>query len=136
MAASPYLANALIAHLFRTASFSKPAHLYVGLFTTAPTGGSPAGVEVSFTLTGYARVQLDSLDANWTLGADGTVSNAAKVQFANPSGNWGTVVAFGVWDAATGGNLLVAGALANARAVYAGDAGPFFDIGTLIASVS
>lgn len=129
-AMSDYLEGELIKHLFRTGSFAKPAALYVGLFTVAPSD-STGGTEVSGG--SYARAQLDPSDANWTApsAGDGKTSNGVQVSYAAPTANWGTVVAFGIFDAASAGNLLVHGAINPTRNVLSGDPAPKFPVGAL-----
>lgn len=139
-AISDYLENKIIDWLFRGQAFTPPAGLHVGLFTTSPsdTGG---GVEVSGGA--YARINLAPSMANWagtqsagstvaSSGVGGTTSNNAAVTFTpGPSAPWGSIVAFGIFDAATGGNLLVWGALSTAKTVNSGDAAPSFQAGAL-----
>ena len=129
-AISDYLENELIKHLFRTGSFTKPTGLYLALFTVAPSD-SGGGTEV--TGGAYARQQRDPLDANWdaTSGTDGKTANTAVVTFPAPTANWGTIVAFGLFDAVTGGNLLFTAALTLDKTVNNGDDAPSFPAGSL-----
>lgn len=94
-------------HFWRTASWTKPAAIFFGLFTVAPTevGG---GTEVAGGA--YARIALAPLDANYTAPATGSdsgrfVQNAGVITFAAPTADWGFVVAVGRFDALTVGNL-------------------------------
>lgn len=138
MAMSKYLANKLIDHIFRTASFSKPTNLYWALFTTDPTI-TGSGTEVSGG--SYARVQLDPLDTNYTATQGGTsgassgtpskTTNAVAVTFAAPTADWGTVGWWGLFDAPSGGNLLLEGALLSTQTVRNGDTAPSFPIGSI-----
>lgn len=113
---------------------SGPATLYVSLFTATPsdTGG---GTEA--TGGSYARVAITSSLANWagtqaaastvaSSGTSGTTSNNGPVTFPAPTANWGSIVAFGIHDALTGGNLVIWGALTTAKTVNNGDAAPAF----------
>lgn len=120
---------------------SGPTTLYIGLFTTAPTD-STAGTEVSTSGTGYARVGISSSLSNWagtqaagsttpSSGTGGTTSNNIAIQFGSPTANWGTVTAFGIFDAQTGGNLLIYGNLLSPKTVNSGDAAPSFAISAL-----
>ena len=129
-AMSDYLEGELVKHLFRTGSFAKPSALYVGLFTGAPSD-SGGGTEVSGG--SYARAPLDPGDANWTApsAGDGKTSNGVQLSYAAPTANWGTVVAFGIFDAASGGNLLLHGAINPTRTVLSGDPAPKFPVGAL-----
>ena len=128
-ALSNYLENALIDHIFRTATFSKPAGLWIAAYTVAPsdTGG---GTEV--TGGAYARVNYGApADAKWAApsSGNGTTSNLSAITFPTPTADWGTLVALGVLDASTAGNLLIYGALSVSKTVHNGDAAPSFAIG-------
>jgi hypothetical protein len=135
MGASNYLENEIIKHLFRTGSFTKPSALWVALFTVAPTDAG-GGTEVSGG--SYARVQRNPLDANWAEPAagDGETSNVADITFPSATANWGTVVAFGIFDASTSGNMLVWATLAGSRTINSGDAPAKFSAGDLTVTVS
>ena len=64
-------------------------------------------------------------------GANATVaSNSAIVTFPAATGAWGTVVYFGLWDAATAGNFRGAGTLTTSKAVNTGDTARFI-VGSL-----
>jgi hypothetical protein len=95
-----------------------PAAVYVGLFTTAPDdqGG---GTEVSGG--SYAR-QAVSFAAPTDNGASSgaQTASAADVIFPAASADWGTITAVGLFDALSGGNLLMYGSLAAAQTVNAG----------------
>jgi hypothetical protein len=108
--------------------------VYIGLFTTNPsTGSEAAGAGTEVSGGSYARVQVDPSDSNWTgtSGTDGLTDNAAAINFPTPSANWGTITGVGVFDRATGGNLMVWGALAQNKTVNNGDPGPSISIGAL-----
>lgn len=130
-AMTDYLEVELRKHLFRTGSYTKPSELHVRLFTAAP-GETGGGTEVSGG--DYAPVQRDPLDANWTgaSSTDGLTDNAAALTFPAPNGaNWGVVSHFAIADAASGGNMLIYGALTTPKTVNDGDAAPNFPIGAL-----
>lgn len=92
---------------------------YVSLHTADP--GDTGATEVSGSA--YAR-QGPVTFAN--AGANPTVaSNSAIVTFPAATGSWGTVVYFGVWDAATAGNFRGSGAVATPKAVNNGDTARF-----------
>lgn len=103
-AKSDYLEQQILNHIFRnTAIFTPPANVYVGLFTAAPSD-SGGGTEV--TGGSYARVAVTTT-GGWTApGAAGLTDNVADIVFPTASANWGTVVAIGIFDAASAGNLL------------------------------
>lgn len=132
-AMTDYLENKLVDELFRGQPYSVPASLHIGLLTAAPTD-STAGTEV--TGGAYARVAVTSSLANWagtqaagstvaSSGTTGTTSNNAAINFPTPTAAWSStttpVVAVGVWDAATGGNLLLYATLAVPKVINQGD---------------
>jgi hypothetical protein len=119
-AMSDYLEGEIIKHIFRTGSFTKPTVLAVGLFTGAP---ADAGGGTEVTGNNYSRAQLNPLDANWAApaGGNGVTSNATTITFATPSATWGTVTHFGIFDAASAGNLLFHGILTQSKVVNNGD---------------
>lgn len=143
-AMTDFLENKLLDFLFRgqaltgiggatAAAGTGPASLYIGLFTAAPTDGT-AGTEV--TGGSYARVAVSSSLANWcgsqsagttvaSSGSSGTTSNNGVITFPTPSAAWGTVQAVGIFDAATGGNLLIYAALTVNKAISSGDSVTF-----------
>jgi len=133
--ASDYLEGQIRAHIFRTASFTKPTVLGVALFTVTPSD-SGGGTEV--TGGSYARVNVAPLDANWTAASatDGLTDNAAAITFPAPTANWGVVVAFGIFDATSGGNLLVWGPITPNKTINNGDPAPAFAIGALDVTVA
>lgn len=112
-----------------------PTNLFVGLYTAMPTD-TGGGTEVAGGA--YARVSVASTLANWagtqsaasttaSTGTSGTTSNNNAVTFPAPTANWGSIVGFGIFDASTGGNLLMFGSLGVAKTVNNGDAAPAFN---------
>lgn len=134
--ASDYLEGQIGNHLLRTASWTKPTNLYVALFTTMPAEDGTGGVEVSGG--SYSRVAAGPGDAYWNgpSAGNGEFSNAAIVTFATPTGSWGTVQGFGLFDASSSGTLLLAGTLTTARTIASGDPAPNFPVGALKITVS
>ena len=108
---SDYLENKLIDHFLGTTSFTAPAAVYVGLYTVAPddTGG---GTQV--TGGSYARQT-----ATFTASSSGATSNDTNIDFADMPA--ATVVAIGIFDASTSGNLLLWGTLTVNKTTDAGD---------------
>jgi hypothetical protein len=134
-----YTENKLLDHLFRGTSFSAPSNLYVGLFTASPTdtgggtectGGSYARVTVACNGTNWAGTQGAGTTAV-SSGDSGTVSNNTSITFPTPTAGWGTVIAVGLFDAATGGNMLLWGPVSPSKTINLGDAPPQFAPGDL-----
>jgi hypothetical protein len=114
------LETSLINHLFRGTAYTAPSTWYVGLLT-AGCSDSAAGTEVSGG--SYARVGVASGTGNWaaTSGGNGTTSNVNAITFTTPTGSWGTVTHFGLYDAASAGNLLVCQSLTTSKTINSGD---------------
>jgi hypothetical protein len=128
-AMSNYLENKLVDQLFRAQSAPTTSTLHVGLFSAAPNDAG-GGTEISGN--NYSRVSVTSSLANWagtqsagstvaSSGTGGQTSNNAAITFATPSATWGTVTHFGIFDAATSGNLLFYGALSISKTINQGD---------------
>lgn len=111
---SDYLEDALLKHVFTNTSYTSPSSLYVALYTTAP---SDAGGGTELTGDGYARKAVSfSVSGTTTL-----ATNSAAVEFDAATGSWGTIVAVGVFDASTSGNLLAWSDLATSKTISTGD---------------
>lgn len=100
-------ANAALNHFVRGVTQSAPASRYVALYTLAPLPDGSGGVEVA--AADYARQALTTA----TAAALAKVTNTSIVTFVNSAAAaWGTIVAFAVFDAATGGNVIFHGLVA------------------------
>jgi len=88
----------------KTAMPSKPT-AYVALFTAVGTDAGTGFTEVSGG--SYARVATAGADWNSAAGTGpSSISNVNTITFPAATANWGTVIAFGLYDASTSGNLL------------------------------
>lgn len=103
---SDFLENELLDHAFRNTAYTPPAAVYLALYTVAPTDAG-GGTEV--TGGGYARQAI-------TFGAasGGAISNTGAVSFTATGANYGDVVAVGIFDASTAGNLMAWDAITTA----------------------
>ena len=127
MSKSDFLELELLDHVLGGAAYSAPATVYVGLHTSNP-GEDDSGTEV--TGGSYARVAVTNNATNWPAAAAGAKSNGTAITFPQATASWGTVTHFGIYDAATDGNLLYYGALGASNAVDTGDT-PSFPAGDL-----
>ena len=113
-AMSDYLENKLLDHILATTAYTAPSAVYLGL-SIASMGEDAAGTELSGN--GYARVAV-AFDA----ASGGTTDNTAVVDFPACTGsNWGAVAYWSIWDAATGGNMLLHGAFTSAKTIEVND---------------
>jgi hypothetical protein len=130
---SNYLENKLIDHLLRATAYAVPTAIYVGLFTSPSSDAGPGTEPVG---GGYARIQVGPSLSAWTAtqggvagastGTTGQSQNAADITFPAPTGNWGTITHFALFDAVTAGNMLMQTALAVPKVVNSGDQAPKF----------
>jgi hypothetical protein len=109
---SDYLENKVMLHVFGGSAYSAPSTLYLALYTVAPTD-TGGGTEVSGTA--YARQTVA-----FTVTTD-TASNTSAVEFPTAGSSWGTIVAVGVFDQLTSGNLLAYGNLTASKTIASGD---------------
>ena len=110
---SDYLENKVLDHVLTNTAYSSPSSVYVGLYTVAPTDAG-GGTEVSGN--GYAREAV-----TFSAASSGATANSGDVTFDTPTASWGTVVAFGIFDQLTGGNLLYWGDLTVQKTINSGD---------------
>jgi len=110
---SNYLENALINATLRNTSYTSPATVYMGLYTSDPTDAN-TGTEVSGG--SYTRMAV-------TMGApsNGVSTNSAAIEFPQASGSWGTVGWIGLLDASSAGNLLYHTPLDTSKTISSGD---------------
>lgn len=113
MSKTNYLETQLLNHVLRNVSYSSPTTVYVALFTVAPTE-SGGGTEV--TGGAYARQAV-----TFSAPSPDQVSNTTDVTFPVASADWGTIVAFAIMDAASGGNMLYFANLTASRDVLTND---------------
>lgn len=108
---SNYLEDKLIDHFLGTATYTMPSSVYVALYTVAP---SDSGGGTQVTGGSYAR-QVATFSAS----SAGATSNTGNIDFTGMPAC--TVVAIGIFDALTTGNLLLWGTLTANKTVDAGD---------------
>ena len=119
--ASTWLEHAALNHFFRGVSTTAPAQVFVALYTSNPTDDN-TGTEV--TGGAYVRRQV-TFSAPTQVDGRGQIQNSAEIRYPIASANWGTVTHFGIFTAATGGNLLAHGAVPTSRPIIAGDEAVF-----------
>src|SRR6185295_3635433 len=99
--ASPYAEGRLLTYLLIT----NPA--YVSLHTGAPSGNEVSG-------NNYARQLMEFSNSG---SAPTVASNTNVEEFPVATGAWGTLTHFALWDAVSGGNMLVSKALTASKVI-------------------
>jgi hypothetical protein len=124
---SDWLEGQIRAHIFRTATFTKPTVIAIALCTALPDDTKTGATITEVTnANGYARQTLNPLDANWTAASatDGLTDNASAITFPTcTTATWGTVSHVAICDSATwgAGNMLFWGTLSVSKVVGVGD---------------
>lgn len=109
-----YFANCVMGNLFKTkTSPGLPSAFYVGLSKTAPTVSGGNVTEPSDKA--YARIRLNSLSSP----VNGMINNTSPIAFSDSTTDWGTITHFVIYDAPTGGNLLIYNTLDKSRTIQA-----------------
>ena len=111
---SDYLEDKVLDHVFGGVAYTAPTK-HVALYTVAPTD-TGGGTEV--TGGAYAR-QTSTFTVSGTNPT--TATSAAAVEYPTATAEYGTVVAVGILDASSGGNLLAYANLTASKVVSTGD---------------
>lgn len=114
----------LVDLILRATAWTLPVDWHIAAFTTGPSADTGAGA-VEPVGNGYGRIQATRNGTNWAaaVAGDPTIGDNA-VALTSPTasgGNWGTLVAFGAYDAASAGNLFWFGDYAVSKTVNDGD---------------
>lgn len=115
-AATDYLEDELLDHVFKLTSFPVPTGpLKLALFTSATTDAA-GGTEVSGN--GYSRQTITF----GTAASGGSISNTgADITFTASGGNWGTITHVAIFDSAATPNMLWHGPLSASKIINDGD---------------
>ncbi|HEX8414603.1 MAG TPA: hypothetical protein VF637_12075 [Sphingomicrobium sp.] len=106
---STYLQAAILGWIKGTAMPAAPSAVYVALFSADPTDAGTLTNEVTTTIRAAGRVAA-TFGAVSTGSGTGTIANSAAVDFGTAAGG-ATVTHFGVFDAASAGNMLGSGTI-------------------------
>jgi len=116
-AMSDYLELKILDHITGRTAYTKPSAVYLGLYTADPTDTGSGATELSGN--GYTRVAV-AFDA----AASAATSNTSAIDFPAATGNWGGGSAISHWalyDASTGGNMLMHGAFSASKTIETND---------------
>jgi hypothetical protein len=118
MPASTYLGNALLESVLRGTAFPVPSRVYVSLHTADP-GVSGANEVTTGMWPAYARqdpAQGAAMNTGFPAPSAKSTSNAKQMLYGAMNGVANVTIShFGIWDAASGGNMLVYGTLQDAK---------------------
>lgn len=112
MSASSYAELKILDHSLGTAEWTMPSAVYIGLFSSDPTD---AGTGTELSGNGYARAEI-----TFAAASNGSAANDSQIDFDAATDDWATATHFGIFDAATSGNLLYHGQLNTPRAAETG----------------
>lgn len=118
MSKTNYERNRALDTRYGDGTYSKPATVYLALFTAAPGVGG-GGTEVSGG--SYARQAITNDLANWADAVAGLKTNGVAVTFPAATVAWGTITHAAIFDALTAGNMQDFAALAASKTVQIGD---------------
>ena len=106
--------------IFLTMSCLQNVTRYISVLYKSSPARSGGGIEVSGG--SYARVPLVSGSTSWEYSVSSPgVQNKRKIQWANPTADWGTVTHVGIFGSATGSDMLFFGQLSAPITVKNGD---------------
>jgi len=113
---SDYLEDKVLDHVFGGKCLYSTNNTYVALYTVAPTD-TGGGTEV--TGGSYARQTSGAFTVSGTNPT--TATNSAAIEYPTATADYGTVVAVGILDASSSGNLLAYANLTTSKTVSTGD---------------
>lgn len=116
---SDYAENKLLDLALGAQAFARVANVFASLHT-ATLNDNGSGAEVSGN--NYSRKSITNNATNFPSAAARAKALAVQQDFAAASGSWGTITDGGLWDASSGGNLIVADVLATSQTVGTGEA--------------
>lgn len=121
--------QSLLNHFLTDPAYTPPTTMYVALSTTTPTEAAGNFTEQAIGTGAYARVATTAADWSAASGtAPAVKTNSAALTFPTATADWvaaANFTYFGLYDAATAGNLLCFGLLAVAKPVLNGDTASF-----------
>lgn len=100
MSKTNYLENKILDHIMGITAYTMPTGLWLSAFITAPSEGS-GGTEAAGG--SFARVDVTG---KFSASSGGASANTEEISFPTATANWGEIFSVGIFDAASGGNLL------------------------------
>lgn len=123
MAFSEAFRHAMLEYAFGgTAAYTAP--LWIGLSLASP-GADGSGFSEVPLQDAYARFQISNIPADWGAPSAGSISNANAATFPTATGAWGEIFGYGLFDAATGGNMIAWADLQTSKVIGDQDTASF-----------
>jgi hypothetical protein len=114
---SDYAENEILDHILKTTVYTAADNLYVGLSTVTIDDATTGGDVTEPSGGAYARVECNTWDA-----ADARATeNTGAINFAEATGDWGTITDWFVADSTDSGNIIAYGTFSSSKAVGTGD---------------
>jgi hypothetical protein len=132
MSFTDYLENEVLDHILGGADYARPATVYIALSTTQPSDNGSGFTEPG--VGAYARVAVTNDATEWPAASSGSKANANAVQFPTATADWGLITHYGLFDVASGGNLLMWGDLSPSQTVYSSDI-PIIGAGDIVVNL-
>lgn len=137
---SNYTEANIIETTLRGVAFPVPASTRLALFTADPTDANTVANEVTLAAwPAYTRQDCaagGAINTGWGAPSDGVTSNAKAITFpANNGAGAVTITHIGIYDAATGGNLIYHAPLTASKTLQVGDV-ISFAIGSVTVTVA
>ena len=114
--------NAVLDALFGGTALPLPTQIAVALSTTEPADDGSGVTEPAGN--GYARAVVDNDGTTWDVAAGRSKTNAITVTFPDPTGEWGDLQWFALYDDGSG-DFLGWGRLSSAVSLGAGTSAAF-----------
>jgi hypothetical protein len=115
MSLSNYTETALCNWLRGSANMPAAASPFLGLFSVSPGETGSSGTEVTTLIRPAGRLAI-----SFGAPTDGVIANTVAIDFG-VSANDTSITHFGIYDAASGGNLIAYGALNSPRTILTAD---------------
>lgn len=119
---SDYLEQKLLDQAYGGPNYTRPATVYMAAFIAMGTEAqTEAGTNLAEPSSGaYARVAITNNGTVLTR-TGSVLSNVSTITFPTPTADWGLILGYGVYDAASGGNLMHWATLDDQPMVLVGD---------------
>ena len=127
---SNYWENEVINHTIGKSSIKSPS-VYIGLSSSEPNDDGSGLNEPDSS--SYSRVRTYAED--WDSAFNGCIENVKKIFFPLAVENWGLMTHFALFDATTGGNMIVYGTVSPSKNISSGQI-PKFPAGELMISLN